>query len=125
MSRMRIVALQLAVLIGGLVAWHVLTTVTVGEEPLMDQFFFSTPLDAIARTWRDFSSGVIWCHLWITLLETLLAFVIGAVGGIVIGFWFARWTLISAVFAPYVKLANGLPRVVLAPIFALWFGLGI
>ena len=61
----------------------------------------------------------------ITLTETLLAFVIGAGGGIIIGFWFARQELLAAVFDPYVKAANALPRVVLAPIFALWFGLGI
>src|SRR5688500_1793447 len=125
MSRTRIVALQLAVLIGGPVAWHVLTAVPAGEEPVVDQGVVSTPRDVIARAWRDFSSGVIWYHLWITLLATLLAFVIGAVGGIVIGFWFARRALVSAVFDPYVKMANALPRVVLAPIFALWFGLGI
>src|SRR5690606_37074286 len=53
------------------------------------------------------------------------AFLIGAIGGIIIGFWFARRELLAAVFDPYVKAANALPRVVLAPIFALWFGLGI
>ena len=42
-----------------------------------------------------------------------------------IGFWFARKPLVAAVFDPYVKMINALPRVVLAPIFALWLGLGI
>ena len=46
-------------------------------------------------------------------------------GGIAVGFAFARRELLAAVFDPYVKAANALPRVVLAPIFALWFGLGI
>ena len=64
-------------------------------------------------------------HLWITLVEAALAFVIGSVGGVLIGFWFARKPLVAAVFDPYVKMANALPRVVLAPIFALWLGLGI
>src|SRR5690606_21948647 len=63
--------------------------------------------------------------LWITLQETIYAFLIGAAGGIAIGFWFARQQLLATVFDPYVKMANALPRVVLAPIFALWFGLGI
>jgi NitT/TauT family transport system permease protein len=44
---------------------------------------------------------------------------------VVIGFAFARRPLLAAVFDPYVKAANALPRVVLAPIFALWLGLGI
>ncbi len=55
----------------------------------------------------------------------MLAFVTGAVGGVLAGFIFARNALIAAVFDPYIKAANALPRVVLAPIFALWFGLGI
>ena len=42
-----------------------------------------------------------------------------------VGFWFARRPRLAAVFDPYVKGANALPRVVLAPIFTLWFGLGI
>jgi len=72
-----------------------------------------------------FVSGTIWKHLWITLTETVLAFVIGALGGVIIGFWFARKPVVAAVFDPYVKMANALPRVVLAPIFMLWLGLGI
>ena len=55
----------------------------------------------------------------------MLAFVIGSVAGVLVGFWFARQPRVAAVFDPYVKMINALPRVVLAPIFALWFGLGI
>ena len=61
----------------------------------------------------------------ITLWESVLAFVIGSVGGVLVGFWFARQPRVAAVFDPYVKMVNALPRVVLAPIFALWLGLGI
>lgn len=127
MSRSTILFLQIMVGVGSLLLWHVGTTLPLGAEgrPFMDPFFFSTPVDVIVRTFADFYSGVIWRHLWITLTETVLAFVIGAAGGIVIGFWFARRELLAAVFDPYVKAANALPRVVLAPIFALWFGLGI
>jgi NitT/TauT family transport system permease protein len=89
------------------------------------RFFFSTPIDVTLRIWKFFYTGMIWKHLWITLQETLLAFAIGAGSGIVVGFWFARQPRVAAVFDPYVKMANALPRVVLAPIFMLWFGLGI
>ena len=50
---------------------------------------------------------------------------IGSVGGVLVGFWFARQPRVAAVFDPYVKMVNALPRVVLAPIFTLWLGLGI
>jgi NitT/TauT family transport system permease protein len=123
--RYRILLLQVLVLVGALALWHAAATYKVGDGYILDPFFFSRPLDVILRTWKDFASGVIWRHLWITLLETVLAFAFGAIGGIVFGFWFARRELVAAVFDPYVKAANALPRVVLAPIFALWFGLGI
>ena len=125
MSRTTLLALQIAVGLALLVIWHLLTAVPVGGKPLLDPFFFSRPLDVLARVWKDFYSGTIWRHLGITLLETVLAFVIGAAGGIVFGFAFARGALLAAVFDPYIKAANALPRVVLAPIFAIWFGLGI
>ena len=125
MKRPTLLALQLAVGLVMLLVWHVLTTVPIGGRKLLDPFFFSTPLDVLARVWKDFYAGTIWRHLGITLLETVLAFVFGSVGGIVFGFVFARGELIAAVFDPYIKAANALPRVVLAPIFALWFGLGI
>ena len=92
---------------------------------LLPPFFFSTPSDVALRIVKWLAEGTIWHHLWITLFESLLAFVMGSVAGILIGFWFARQPMLAAVFDPYVKMTNALPRVVLAPIFALWLGLGI
>ncbi len=124
-SRLKITLLQILVAIGFLAAWHISTTTALFAEPRKMQFFFSTPIDVIARTWKQFVGGEIWYHLGITLTETVLAFVFGAAGGVLCGFLFARKELLAAVFDPYIKAANALPRVVLAPIFALWFGLGI
>lgn len=120
-SRPVILLLQVAVLVGFFLLWHVLTVTT----NLLSPFFFGTPLAVLERTVKDFASGAIWYHLGITLLETALAFVIGTASGIAFGFWFARAPLVSVVFDPYIKAVNALPRVVLAPIFALWLGLGI
>jgi len=125
MKRSELIGAQVAVGIAGLLVWHVLTTTTIVGDPKKLQFFFSTPLDVIERTVKDISGPEIWRHLGITLTETLLAFATGAAGGILIGFWFARQEMLAAIFDPYIKAANALPRVVLAPIFALWFGLGI
>ena len=125
MDRARLVTLQIIVAIVAIALWHLLTTVPVGVKPLLPPFFFSTPYDVAERIIKWFSTGTIWRHLWITLVESVLAFVVGSVGGVLVGFWFARQPLIAAVFDPYVKMANALPRIVLAPIFTLWFGLGI
>ena len=125
MSRVRLLLLQIGVGLGMLLVWHLVSTYPIVGDVKTIQFFFSNPIDVIARIWKLFYTGVIWRHLGITLTETLLAFVIGSGAGIVIGFWFARQQRVAAVFDPYVKMANALPRVVLAPIFMLWFGLGI
>jgi NitT/TauT family transport system permease protein len=124
-SRSRVLFWQVTVAVVSLLAWHVLTTVPVGGEPLLPPFFFSNPLAVADQVEKLFVSGVIWKHLWITLQETVLAFVIGSAAGIVLGFWLARRDMMAAIFDPYVKMANSMPRIVLAPIFALWFGLGI
>jgi NitT/TauT family transport system permease protein len=125
MPRMTLLILQILVAVVTLGLWHVLTSPEIFANPPLPPFFFSTPLDVAGRIVKWFSDGTIWRHLWVTLVEALLAFAIGSIAGVLIGFWFARKPLVAAVFDPYVKMANALPRVVLAPIFALWFGLGI
>lgn len=125
MNRTLLLALQIAVAVAIVLAWHVISTTSVVGDPSNISFFFSTPVDVARQIWAWFVSGTIWFNLWITLLEATLSFLIGAVAAIVIGFWFARQPILAAIFDPYVKAANALPRVVLAPIFTLWFGLGI
>ena len=125
MSRMGLLSLQVLVAIVGLALWQFFATVPVFGKMLLPPFFFSNPTDVALRIVKWFGEGTIWRHLWITLIEAVLAFVIGSVGGVLVGFWFARQPLVAAVFDPYVKMVNALPRVVLAPIFALWLGLGI
>jgi NitT/TauT family transport system permease protein len=125
MSRIGLLALQLLVAVILIVLWQLFATVPIFGRVLLPPFFFSNPVDVFTQIFSWFASGVIWKHLAITLWESILAFVIGSLGGVLVGFWFARKPLVAAVFDPYVKMANALPRVVLAPIFTLWLGLGI
>src|SRR5208337_800440 len=125
LSRSWLLSLQLLVAVLALAIWHVLTTVPIAGTTLLPPFFFSTPSDVGERIVKWLVEGTIWYHLWITLVEALLAFLMGSIAGILIGFWFARQPTMAKVFDPYVKMTNALPRIVLAPIFALWLGLGI
>jgi NitT/TauT family transport system permease protein len=125
MSRIKLLLLQVLVAVAAIGLWQFLTTVPVFGRILLPPFFFSNPLDVGRQIVDWFATGVIWRHLGITLLESMLAFMIGSLAGVAVGFWFARKPLVAAVFDPYVKMSNALPRVVLAPIFALWLGLGI
>ena len=101
-------------------AWHVLVKLEV-----LSAFFFGEPLQVLARIWEWFASGRIYPHLGITLLETLLAFVIGTLAGLVVGLWLARSASASRRLEPCRRAVDSMPRVILAPIFAVWFGLGI
>ena len=121
---------QLA-LLGSLFAlWHVGTSPTLlppiyFDDPNRAAFFFGEPLKVLGRVWEWFAGGDIYRHLWVTLLETLLAFVVGTGLGLVMGLWLALAPTASLLLDPYIKAFNSMPRVILAPIFAVWFGLGI
>src|SRR5512134_729730 len=96
------------------------------ENDRQAAFFFGEPVRIFVRIWDWFIiDRDIYQHLWVTLLETVLAFVFGTVGGLVIGMWLALSPVAAAIFDPYIKALNSMPRVILAPIFAVWFGLGI
>ncbi|BBK30543.1 NitT/TauT family transport system permease protein [Stella humosa] len=129
-SRVRLRIYQVALLVAVLVAWHLLTVPGLlpnfyFDRPNRAAFFFGEPLKVADRIVDWFVSGEIYGHLWITLVETMLAFAIGSVAGLLIGLWLGLSEMASAILDPYIKAANSMPRVVLAPIFAVWFGLGM
>jgi len=121
---------QALVLLAVFAAWHVLTVPGIVppfyfDDPNKAAFFFGEPLQVFSRIWNWFIGGEIYRHLWVTLIETLLAFVIGTASGLAIGIWLALAPTASAILDPYIKALNAMPRVILAPIFFVWFGLGI
>ena len=123
-------AYQVLVLVAAFFGWYVLTSPTLLPPLYFDDankaaFFFGEPQKVLGRIWTWFVSGEIYRHLWVTLVETLLAFAIGTVLGVVIGIWLALAPAASAIFDPYIKGLNAMPRFILAPIFFVWFGLGI
>ena len=119
---------QVLLLAALLSLWYVATSPTLlppvyFDNPHKAAFFFGEPLKVAERIWEWFTSGSIYPHLWVTLVETALAFVIGTLLGLGIGLWLALSPLAAALVDPYVKAVNAMPRVILAPIFAVWFGL--
>ena len=100
--------------------WHV-GSITGVLSPL----FFGHPTAILATILAWFTTGEIWPHLAITLSETLLAFLSGTICGVATGLWLGLSPRTRAVLDPFIKAANAMPRVILAPIFAMWFGLGI
>jgi NitT/TauT family transport system permease protein len=119
-NHVMVLATRLALLFGGLFLWWLCTA-----TGLLSTFFFGDPLGVARRLWIWFSTGSVFLHLYTTLLETLLAFAIGTVLGLGIGLWLALNPFLAAVTDPFIKAFNSMPRLIFAPIFALWFGLGI
>ena len=121
-------ALLLAALLLG---WHLLTEPGLlppvfFADDRQAAFFFGEPPKIALRIWVWFvGDGEIWRHLGVTLVETGLAFAIGAASGLAGGLWLALSPLASALLEPYIKALNSMPRIILAPIFSVWFGLGI
>ena len=122
---------QALVLVVIFVFWWAMTTPGVIPPVMFENdrqaaFFFGEPIKIFVRIWDWFvTDHDIYGHLWVTLLETVLAFLFGTVAGLVVGMWLALSPIAAAILDPYIKAMNSMPRVILAPIFAVWFGLGI
>lgn len=92
---------------------------------LIDPFFVSSPSAVVARLADWIARGELFIHLGTTLYATVLGFVIGSLLGFTTGFVFGRYQRVGAVFDPYITAVYCLPKIALAPLFIMWFGIGI
>ncbi len=122
---------QIGLLLALFLFWHLMTVPGL-IPPMMfaDErqaaFFFGEPLKILNRVWSWFVRDAdIYQHLGITLTETLAAFAVGSAMGLAGGLWLALAPMSSALLEPYIKAFNAMPRIILAPIFSVWFGLGM
>jgi NitT/TauT family transport system permease protein len=119
-----VVALRIAILVVVLGGWELATRTHV-----IDPFFFAMPSQIAMQIWDWMQNGTahgpLWEQVLVTLEETVLGFLIGAVGGVICGIALGRNKLLADVFSLYIKIANSVPRVVLGSIFIIAFGLGM
>lgn len=111
----------LVLIVGG---WEV-----AARAKWIDPFFYSMPSMIWAQIvdWvnNGTSQGPLWEQVLVTLEETTLGFIIGALGGIIFGIMLGRNKLLADIFSVYIKVANSIPRVVLGSIFVIALGLGM
>jgi NitT/TauT family transport system permease protein len=92
---------------------------------LIKEIYVSKPTAVAERLYEIFSSGEIYPHLWTTGQELVLGYVIGVSGGILAGYALGRSPRLASIFEPYVMAFYGVPKIALAPLFIIWFGIGI
>jgi NitT/TauT family transport system permease protein len=122
-SRWLVSAVRLLLVVVWLGSWE------IAARTVIDPFYYSMP----SRIWTRLvdwftdgtSQGSIWANIGVTLEEAVLGFAIGTVAGVVLGVLLGRSRFLADVLAPFIKGANAIPRIVLASLFVIWFGLGM
>jgi NitT/TauT family transport system permease protein len=121
--RGRLWAVRFAVVVVWLGSWELAATHWI------DPFFYSKPSAIWDRLVDWFTKGTafgsVWTQILTTLQEAVIGFVIGAILGVIFGILLGRARFAADVAAPFIKAANAVPRIVLASLFVIWFGLGL
>jgi NitT/TauT family transport system permease protein len=118
--RQRVLLARASVIAAVLLVWQ--GSVSLG---LIDSFWVSSPVLVAKELWQELASGDLIGNVGITVFEALIAFVVSSALGVVAGLLLARSPFWDEVLAPLVLALNSLPRVALAPLIILWFGIGI
>ena len=120
MSRLRNPALRLVLLAVSLAVWEL--AVRLFHVPA---FILPAPSHIGTALYRGAASGVYLENFWITLLETLLGFALGCAVAFVLGTALAASRLVEYYLYPYIVMFQSMPKVALAPLVVVWFGLGL
>jgi sulfonate transport system permease protein len=115
--------LRLALIIVWLGSWEIAARLWI------DPFYYSMPSAIWDRLVSWFTVGTdfgsIWYQLWTTVQEAVIGFVIGTIAGVILGVILGRSRYLADTLSPFIKAANAVPRIVLASLFVIWFGLGL
>ncbi len=111
--------LRLLLFFSFLIVWEL-----AGKLQLIDTFFFSSPGMVISFFWEMLADGSFFTHTGITLLETLISFVLITVIAMFTAtlLWYSK--TLSEILEPYLVVLNSLPKSALAPLFIVWLGTG-
>jgi NitT/TauT family transport system permease protein len=116
---LRVLGWRLALLLAVVGGWE------LTSGPMIDPFYVSRPSDILERLGEWSVDGTIVSNLYATLQATLVGFVIGSLVGIGVGFVLGRSPVVARVVDPFIIAIYSLPKVALAPLFILWFGIGM
>lgn len=92
---------------------------------LIDPFFISSPSMVFGKLYTWLLNGELFNHLSITLYATAIGFAIGSAIGFGLGLLFGKFAFLAEVLDPYITALYSVPKLALAPLFIIWFGIGI
>jgi NitT/TauT family transport system permease protein len=93
--------------------------------PVIDEFWISKPTAILTRLFEWTVDGTLLTHSTATLTAMALGFLVGSATGVLAGFFLGRSKFFAAVFQPFIVGMSSLPKLALAPLFILWFGIGL
>lgn len=91
----------------------------------IEAWLISSPLRIAEQLWMVVASGEIWPHVIATVTAVAVGFPIGVISGIMFGYFMGRYRFLADLLGPYVMGLYGIPKVGFAPLFIIWFGIGI
>jgi NitT/TauT family transport system permease protein len=92
---------------------------------VLNPLFFSSPTEIFMVLRAQLAQGTLLDDIWITVFETILGLVSGSLLGLALGLTLPQFRLLSQVIEPFLMTLNGIPVIVIAPLFVLWLGIGI
>ena len=113
-------SLRLPLLILFLAAWE-----ASAQSGLIDPNSFTPPTLIVIRFYQEIVHGSLLEDAGVTLAETLVGFAVGLIGGVISGILLAFLHRTREILMPYLVAIYGIPRPALAPVFVIWFGIGI
>ncbi len=118
-SALKVPVARLMLLVVVLLAWQLMSGTVVAE------FWISKPSTIVGRLAEWIRSGYLFLHLGITLQEMAWGFLFGSLSGIASGFVLGSNPFLGKLIDPFITAIYSLPKIALAPLFVLWFGIGI
>ena len=115
----KVMGWRVAITVVGLALWE------AASGRLIKPFWISAPSAIFGQLLVWVETGDLWLHMQTTLTETVLGFVFGAVSGIAVGLALGLNKRLAAVLDPFIIAFYSLPKIALAPLFILWFGVGL
>jgi NitT/TauT family transport system permease protein len=109
---------RLVLLVAFLVLWQ------IASGRWIDPTFISRPSDIVERLGDWGRDGTLWSNTWITLQEIVYGFLLGAGSGAIAGFVLGSARFAYRVLDPFIMALYSIPKVALAPLFIVWFGIG-